>query len=67
MEIEEFNKLEEKINNMVTNLKSIKDENKILKLKIEELKKESSLKNRERTEIKRKITTLIDLIESIEK
>ena len=67
MEIDEFNELEKKINVMVNNLKTIRDENKMLKMKIEDLKKESTMKNRERTEIKNKITTLIDLIESIEK
>lgn len=66
MEVDEFTKLEEKINKMVNNLKSIKDENKLLKQKIEDLKKESSLKSRERTDIKKRITSLIGLIESIE-
>jgi len=66
MEIEGFSKLEEKINNLVKAIKLLKDENKILKLTIEKTKEESSHINSERSEIKKKITSLIDLIDSVE-
>ena len=66
MEIEGFSKLEEKINNLVKAVKLLKDENKILKLTIEKTKEESSHINSERSEIKKKITSLIDLIDSVE-
>ena len=66
MEIEGFGKLEEKINNLVKAIKLLKDENKRLKLTIEQTKEESSHINSERSEIKKKISSLIDLIESVE-
>ncbi len=66
MEIEGFGKLEEKINNLVKAIKLLKDENKRLKLTIEKTKEESSHINSERSEIKKKISSLIDLIDSVE-
>jgi len=66
MEIEGFGKLEEKINNLVKAIKLLKDENKRLKLTIEQTKEESSHISSERSEIKKKISSLIDLIESVE-
>lgn len=67
MEIDEFIKLEEKINNMVKSVKLLKEENSKLKLEIEKLRKVSSVNDAERVEIKKKVTALIDLIDSIEK
>lgn len=66
MTIEELNKLEEKINNMVNGLKLLKDENKKLKDEIVELKKEASFSTQERQQVKQKVTTLIRLLDSIE-
>ena len=67
MELEELNRLEEKVKNLVDSLKHLKEENENLKMQLAQLKKESSLKNEERLEIKNKVTTLIALIDSIEK
>ena len=67
MELVELNNLEEKIKNLVDNLKRLKEENEKLKMQVEQFKKESSLKSEERAEIKKKVTTLIELIDSIEK
>ncbi|MCP5105972.1 MAG: hypothetical protein GY950_21475 [bacterium] len=67
MDIEELNKLEEKVNNMVNQLKLLKDENKKLKSDIAKFSKESSVNTEERNRIKKKVTTLIELIDSIEK
>lgn len=67
MELEELTKLEEKVKNLVDSLKHLKEENENLKVQLEQLKNESSLKNEERVEIKKKVTTLIALIDSIEK
>jgi len=67
MEIDEFLKLEEKVNKMVGNVKLLKEENSKLKLEIAKLRKVSSVNDEERTEIKKKVTALIDLIDSIEK
>jgi FtsZ-binding cell division protein ZapB len=67
MELEELNKLEEKVKNLVDNSKRLKEENENLKMQLQQLKKDSSVKNEERLEIKKKVTTLIALIDSIEK
>lgn len=67
MELDELNKLEEKVKNLVDSLKRLKEENGNLKLQLQKIKKESALKNEERIEIKNKVTTLIELIDSIEK
>lgn len=67
MEIDEFIKLEEKVNNLVETLKQLKDENNRLKQEIKNLKKSSSLYDEERAEIKQKIVALIGLIDAIEK
>ena len=67
MDIEEFSKLEEKIKNIVNNLKALQVENHKLKEELKNFKKRSSSYDEERTEIKKKISGLIGLIESIEK
>ncbi len=66
MTIEELNKLEEKVNQLVNNQKQLKDENASLKLEIQGLKKESVNNTTERDQIKEKVATLIALIDSIE-
>lgn len=67
MEIDEFIKLEEKVTKIVDRLKHLKEENRKLKLEIEKLRKVSSVNDAERTEIKKKVSALIELIDSIEK
>ena len=67
MELEELNKLEEKVKTLVDRSKQLKVENENLKMQLEQLKKDSSVKNEERQEIKKKVTTLIALIDSLEK
>lgn len=67
MELDELGKLEEKVKNLVDSLKNYKEENEKLKSELDHLVKESSLNNEERTRIRQKVATLIDLIDSIEK
>jgi hypothetical protein len=66
MNIDELNRLEEKVKAMVNGLKLLKDENKKLKAELEELKKVASLSTEERTRIKEKVATLIEMIDSID-
>jgi len=67
MELEELNKLEDKVKNLVDRSKQLKEENENLKVQMQQLKKDSTIKNQERLEIKKKVTTLIALIDSLEK
>lgn len=67
MQLEELNKLEGKVKNLVDNLKQFKEENTRLKQELEQTKKHSSMQNEERVEIKKKVSTLIQLIDSLEK
>ena len=66
MDIDEFNKLEEKVSNLVNSLKLLKNENKKMKHELAELKKGASQLDTERDEIRKKVTSLIELIDSIE-
>jgi len=66
MNIEELDKLEGKVNDMVNKLKLLKDENKKLTTEIEDLKKETTLNSDERNQVKRKVSALIELIDSLE-
>ncbi len=66
MDIEEFNKLEEKVRNLVGVLKHLKDENKKLKIEMSDYKKGASELDKELNEVKLKVKSLIELIESIE-
>ena len=66
MEINEFNKLEEKINGVVSHLKQLKEENKQLKSQIEKLKLSANLGDEEREDVKKKVNSLIELIDSLE-
>lgn len=67
MELNDLNQLEEKVKTLVLNLKLVKDENKNLQRDLELLKSQSSVNSQERLEIKKKVETLIELIDSIEK
>jgi FtsZ-binding cell division protein ZapB len=67
MELEELNKLEDKVKKLVDRSKQLKEENENLKVQVQQLNKDSTIKNEERQEIKKKVTTLIALIDSLEK
>lgn len=67
MEINEFKQLEEKINHMVANLKKLQEENLKLKTQLKDYQKVSHSYDRERDSIKKKITSLIEIIDTIEK
>ena len=66
MEIENLKKLEEKVYTLVKNLEIYKKENKKLKDELKDLKSENSMNSNEKEEIKKRVTTLIELIDSIE-
>ena len=66
MDMEEFNKLEEKITNLVKNLKTLKDENSKLTSQLTQFKQGATELDKERTEIKTKVQSLIDMIDSLE-
>ena len=66
MDMEEFNKLEEKVTSLIKNLKSLKDENNKLKSQLSQFKLGATELDKERTEIKNKVQSLIDIIDSIE-
>lgn len=67
MELDELNQLEEKVKSLVNILKMVKEENQKLKAELDRLKKASSVSSQERQQIKKKVETLIGLIDSIEK
>ena len=67
MEINDFDKLEEKITSMVNNLQKYKEENKKLKQELTNMKRDFTSRDEERIMIKSKVVKLIDLIETIEK
>ena len=67
MELENMDKLEEKVRALVNGLKKAKEENQKLKDQVELLQKESSGYGQERVRIKEKVETLIQLIDSIDK
>ncbi|MCK4889032.1 MAG: hypothetical protein KAS97_03815 [Candidatus Aminicenantes bacterium] len=66
MDIEDLNKLEDKVKNLVNNLEIIRKENNTLKERLNELRSESSVNNSEKDQIRKKVKSLIKLIESIE-
>ncbi|MEN8222580.1 MAG: hypothetical protein ABFR36_04920 [Acidobacteriota bacterium] len=66
MNIEDLNKLEDKVKSLVNNLEIFKKENIALKEKLKELRSETSVNNTEKDQIKKKVKSLIKLIESIE-
>lgn len=66
MNIEDLSRLEIKINNLVGNIKDLREENSRLKTRLDDANKETTELDRERSEIKNKVTSLIELIESVE-
>ena len=66
MDINEFGKLENKIKNIVSNYMQLKEENQKLKQELESIKRDKAEDDKERSEIKEKIKSLIDIIDSIE-
>ncbi len=63
--MESLNKLEDKIREMVSNLELLKKENEKLKKTINEISREHKLGETEKEQIKKKVTALIGLIDSI--
>jgi regulator of replication initiation timing len=61
----EFDKLEEKITRLITGMKALRDENQKLKKELQELKHDSSQRDSEKSEIRKKIASLIDLVDSL--
>jgi septation ring formation regulator EzrA len=67
MQLDDLNQLEEKVRSLVNHLKIVKDENIRLQSEIDSLKKVSTVNDEERQQVKKKVETLIELIDSIEK
>jgi regulator of replication initiation timing len=65
MSMKEFDKLEEKIVALVKSLKSIKEENAKLRKELAGFQDNLSQKDVERSEIKKKIASLLSLVDSI--
>ena len=66
MSLKDFDKLEEKISRLVNGLKALRDENQKLKKELQAIKQDSSQRDGEKNEIKKKIAALIELVDSIE-
>jgi FtsZ-binding cell division protein ZapB len=66
MSLKDFDKLEEKISKMVNGLKTLRDENQKLKKELQAIRQDSSQRDGEKNEIKKKIAALIELVDSIE-
>ncbi len=66
MNIEDLDKLEDKVKSLVNNLETIRKENNTLKERLSDLRSESSVNNSEKDQIRKKVKSLIKLIESIE-
>ena len=65
-EFKDFDKLEEKISRLVTGMKTLRDENQKLKKELQAIKHDSSQRDGEKSEIRKKIAALIELVDSIE-
>lgn len=61
----EFDKLEEKINRLVTSMKALREENQKLKKEMQEIKHDTSQRDSEKNEVRKKIASLIDLVDSL--
>ena len=61
----EFDKLEEKITRLITGMKALRDENQKLKKELQEIKHDSSQRDSEKSEVRKKIASLIDLVDSL--
>jgi len=66
MSLKDFDKLEEKIGRLVHGLKALREENQKLKKELNAIRQDSSQRDGEKTEIKKKIAALIELVDSIE-
>ena len=66
MSLKDFDKLEEKISRLVNGLKTLRDENQKMKKELQTIKQDSSQRDGEKNEIKKKIAALIELVDSIE-
>jgi len=66
MSLKDFDKLEEKISRLVNGLKTLRDENQKLKKELQMIRQDSSQRDGEKNEIKKKIAALIELVDSIE-
>ena len=66
MSLKDFDKLEEKISRLVNGLKTLRDENQKMKKELQTIKQDSSQRDGEKNEIKKKIAALIQLVDSIE-
>jgi FtsZ-binding cell division protein ZapB len=66
MSLKDFDKLEEKISRLVNGLKTLRDENQKMKKELQSIKHDSSQRDGEKNEIKKKIAALIQLVDSIE-
>ena len=65
MSFKEFDKLEEKINRLISGMKALRDENQKLKKELQEIKHDSSQRDSEKSEVRKKIASLIDLVDSL--
>jgi FtsZ-binding cell division protein ZapB len=65
MSFKEFDKLEEKINRLISGMKALRDENQKLKKELQEIKHDSSQRDNEKSEVRKKIASLIDLVDSL--
>jgi predicted RNase H-like nuclease (RuvC/YqgF family) len=65
MSMKEFDKLEEKIVALVKSLKALKEENAKLHKELQGFQDNLSQKDVERSEIKKKISSLLSLVDSI--
>jgi regulator of replication initiation timing len=61
----EFDKLEEKINRLIAGTRALRDENQKLKKELQESKHDSSQRDSEKSEVRKKIASLIDLVDSL--
>jgi regulator of replication initiation timing len=61
----EFDKLEEKINRLISGMKALRDENQKLKKQLHDVQHDSSQREGEKSEIRKKIASLIELVDSI--
>jgi FtsZ-binding cell division protein ZapB len=65
MSFKEFDKLEEKINRLISGMKALRDENQKLKKELQEIKHDSTQRDSEKNEVRKKIASLIDLVDSL--
>jgi len=66
MSIKDFDKLEERIGQMVAAMKQMREENQKLKAQLQEYEQDNQQRDSERGEIKKRISSLIDMISTLE-